>query len=189
MKTNKLLLTVALLPLTGFAQERLDYTFVEASYLDVDRDVGAFDVGGDGLALKGSLSLTDTVFVFADYSTYDYSRGVDADGYNLGAGMRWGLKPELDLIADLSWAHVEIDTPFGDADDDGLGLGVGLRSRIHDDIEVQGGIRHVDLDDSNTYLSLAGRYYFTDTVAVGLGLDFDDDNTGWNIGLRAEFGN
>ena len=189
MKTNKLLLTIALLPLTGLAQERMDYTFVEASYVDADRDVGPFDVGGDGLALKGSLSLTDSVFVFADYSSYDYSRGVDADSYSLGGGMRWGLKPDLDLTADLSWVHAEVDTPFGSADDDGLGLGVGLRSRIHQNIEVQGGIRHVDLDDSNTYLSLGGRYYFTPTVAAGFGLDFDDDNTGWNIGLRVEFGN
>lgn len=188
MKTNKLLIIGALLPLTGIAQERLDYTFVEVSYLDAERDVGPFDADGDGLALKGSLSLTDSIFAFAGYSTYDYG-ALDADSYDIGAGMRWALQPELDLFADVSWVHAEIDTPFGGDDDDGLGLGVGLRSRVHQDIEVQGSIRHVALDDSNTYLSLAGRYYFTDDVAVGFGLDFDDDNTGWNIGLRAEFGN
>lgn len=181
MNTNKLLLPLALLPFAGVAQEPLDYTYVEAAYLDVDN--------GDGLALKGSLSLTDTVFVFADYSTYDYNFGVDADGYGIGGGMRWGLRPELDLVADLSWVHIDVDTPFGGGDDDGLGLGVGLRSRVHQNIEVQGGIRHVDFDDSNTYLTLAGRYYFTDSVAVGFGLDLDDDNDGWNISLRAEFGN
>jgi opacity protein-like surface antigen len=189
MKSNTLLVIGALLPLAGPAQESLDYTFVEASYVNADRDMGPFDVDGDGLALKGSLSITDTVFVFAGYSTYDYNRNVDADSYDLGAGMRWGLKPELDLIADVSWVRAEIDTPFGSADDDGLGLGLGLRSRVHRNVEVQGGIRYVDFDNSNTFLTLAGRYYLTDTIAVGFGLDLDDDNTGWNIGLRAEFGN
>lgn len=188
MMKRKLLIMAALLPMTAMAQE-LDYTFVEASYLNSDRDAGAFDVDGDGLALKGSLSITDSVFVFADYLTYDYDAGVDANSYDLGAGIRWPLQPELDLIADVAWVHAEVETPFGDADDDGLGIGVGLRTRVHDQVELQGGIRYVDLEESDTFLSLSGRYYFTESVAAGLGLDFNDDDTGWNIGIRAEFGN
>lgn len=183
-----LLTAAALLPMAGIAQE-LDYTFVEASYLNSDRDAGPFDVDGDGLGLKGSLSLTDQVFVFAGYNSYDYSRGFDLSSYDIGAGMRWPLQPRLDLITDVAWVHAEVDTPFGDDDDDGLGLGVGLRSRVHDQVELQGGIRYVDLDESDTFLSLAGRYYFTESVAASFGLDFNDDDTGWNIGIRAEFGN
>jgi hypothetical protein len=178
-----------LLPLTGFAQEPLDYTFIEASYLNADRDAGPFDVDGDGLGLKGSLSITDSIFAFGDYYSNDFDGGFDSTRYDLGAGMRWTLQPGLDLIADVAWVHVEVDTRFGDAEDDGLGLGVGLRSRVHEKVELQGGIRHVDLDDSNTYLALGGRYYLTSNVAAGFGLDFDDDDTGWNISIRAEFGN
>lgn len=191
MKARKLLVAGALMPIAALAQEgRLDYTYVEAAYVDTERDAGPFDVDGDGLALKGSLSITDTVFVFADYNSYDYDFGLDATGYELGAGMRWGLKPELDLTADVAYVHAEVDLPGGgDFDDDGLGLGVGLRSRVHDQIEVQGGIRYVDLDDSDTFLTLGGRYYFTETVAVGLGLELNDDDTSWRLSIRAEFGN
>jgi len=189
MEIRKLLLVGALLPLTGLAQE-MDYTFVEAAYVDTESDVGPFDVDGDGLALKGSLSITDSAFIFADYYSRDLDFGLDASGYDLGAGMRWPLREQLDLVGDVAWVHVEVDTPGpGEVDDDGLGLGVGLRGRVREDIEVQGGIRYVDLDRSNTFLSFGGRYYLTETVAVGLGLDLDDDDTGWSVSVRAEFGN
>lgn len=191
MPIRKLLLVGTLLPLTAVAQQpdRLNYTFVEAAYVDTRSDIGPFGVDGDGLSLSGSLSITDSAFVFAGYDSRDHDFGLDASGYDLGAGLRWPLRRGLDLVGDISWVHVELDTPGGDVDDDGVGFGVGLRGRVHEAIEVQGAIRHVELDRSNSYLSLGGRYYLTETVAVAGGLDFDDDDTGWHIALRAEFGN
>src|SRR5690606_27409430 len=96
MRMHKLLVAAALLPLGAVAQD-LDYTFVELSYMDTDLDAGPIDVGGDGFGLEGSLSVTDSVFLFANYETQDYGFGVDASSYDLGAGMRWALKPQLDL--------------------------------------------------------------------------------------------
>jgi len=188
MRIHKLLVAGALLPFGALAQD-LDYTFVELSYLDTELDAGPVDLGGDGLGLTGSLSVTDSVFLFANYQTQDYEFGIDGTSYDLGAGMRFGLKPQLDLVGELAWVNYKVETALGDADDDGLGIGVGLRGRVHDSFELQGGFRYVDLEDSDTFLSLAGRWYFTRTVAAGFGLSFNDDVTGWNLGLRAEFGN
>lgn len=187
MTMRKLFLVGALLPLSALAQD-LDYSYVELGYMDTELDVGSGDVGGDGLGITGSWSVSDAMFLFGSYATQDYEFGIDGSKYNLGAGMHWGLKPRLDLVGDLSWVKAEVETPFGDADDDGLGLGVGLRSRMSDAIELQGGVRYVDLEESDTFLSLGGRWYFTDVLAAGFGLDFNDDATGWTLGLRAEFG-
>ncbi|HEX6995853.1 MAG TPA: outer membrane beta-barrel protein [Gammaproteobacteria bacterium] len=189
MKLHTLVVAGAMLPLGAVAQD-LDYTFVEAAYANSELDAGPIDVDGDGLELRGSVLITDTVFLLGEYLSYDYDQDVDLTGYSLGAGMRWNLKPELDLVGDIGWAWREWDRRLApDIDDDGFQLGIGLRSRVHDDIEVQAGIRHFDLDDSDTYLTLGGRYYLTDNVAAGLGLRINDDDTGWSIGLRAEFGN
>lgn len=188
MTIRKLLIVSALLPLGAVAQD-LDYTFVELSYMDTELDAGPLDVGGDGFGLTGSLSLTDNMFLFGSYDTQDYGFGVDASSLDVGAGMRWGLKPGLDLVGDLAWVKVEVESQLVSADDDGLGLGLGLRGRMNDSLELQGGLRYVDLDDSDTFLSLGGRWYFTDVLAAGFGLDINDDTTGWTLGLRAEFGN
>jgi len=179
-KLKTMLFAGALLPMAAIAQEGFDYTYVEVNYLDTDVDNAGDD---SGFGLKGSLELTDTVYLIGEYQTYDDS---DLDLWAIGGGLRWNLKPELDVLADLSW--VEADA--GPFDDDGLQLNVGLRARVHDQIEVQGGIRHLDLDDtgSGTCLTLGGRYYFTRNAAVGLGLDLGDDTTTWRIGLRGEFG-
>jgi hypothetical protein len=188
MRLKTLLGVGALLPLSALAQD-MSYTFVEAAYLNSDIDAGPLNVDGDGLGLRGSLLITDQIFLFGEYNAYDYDRGIDLTSYSLGAGLRWGLKPDLDLVADIGWVHAKLDRPFlPDIDDDGIGLGIGLRSRVHDAIEVQAGIRYLDLDDSDTFLTLGGRYYLTDSVAVGLGLSLNDDDTGWSIGIRAEFG-
>jgi len=193
MKLRTLFVAGAMLPLGAAAQDAsraLDYTFVEAAYVDQEVDAGPFDIDGDGLSLLGSVAITDSVFLLGQYTSYDYDGGLDVTTYSLGAGMRWGLKPELDLVGDIGWVHSEIDRRgLPDIDDDGFQLGVGLRARVHDAIEVQAGIRHIDLDDSDTYLEAGGRYYLTDNVAVGLGLSLNDDDTGWSLSLRAEFGN
>ena len=88
--------------------------------------------------------------------------------------------------------EVEIDVPgFGSVSDDvdGFGLGIGLRGKAGDAIELEGGLQYVDLDDSgdDTAIFLEGRYYFSDNFAAGVGVSFSDDETGWEIGARYEF--
>ncbi|MBN1236847.1 MAG: outer membrane beta-barrel protein [Gammaproteobacteria bacterium] len=188
MKLYRFLPLAALLPLGAVAQD-LDYTFVELNYVDTELDAGPLDVGGDGLGVSGSLSVTDSVFLFANYGTQDYDFDVDSTGYDVGAGMRWGLKPRLDLIGEVAWAYTEVEVNGFSVDDDGLGLGLGLRGRAGEDFELQGGVRYVDYEDSETYVSLRGRWHFSSMWAAGLGLDFDDDASIWSLGLRAQFGN
>src|SRR5690606_16674483 len=114
----------AVLPLGAAAQD-LDYTFVEAAYVNSEIDAGPLDIDGDGLGLQGSVLITDDVFLFGEYASYDYDGGFDATSYSLGAGMRWGLKPELDLVGDLGYVHAELDRPvLPDVDDDGFRLGI-----------------------------------------------------------------
>jgi hypothetical protein len=185
-KTALLLLVGSLAPLACAAQG-LDYTYAEASYTNTDLDVGP-KISGDGLKLEGSVAINDRVFALADYAKENFDRGIDTTNYRLGAGVRWPLQAKLDAYADAAWVHSRVETDFGNAHDNGYGVDAGLRSRIGSKIEVQGAIQYVDLDRSETTLALRGRYYLTHTVSVGAGYDINDDNGGWNISLRAEFG-
>ncbi|HEU4620541.1 MAG TPA: outer membrane beta-barrel protein [Gammaproteobacteria bacterium] len=170
------------------AAQAFDYTYVEGAYLNRELDVGPRTLDGDGLGITGSLALGDKYYVFADYGSSSFDLDVDTSGYDLGVGRRWPLQQKLDAFVDLAFVHARVETRFGNADDDGYGVDAGLRSRVADKVELQGAISYVDLSDSDTSLSIAGRYYLTSTVAVGAGYVFNNDDGGWNVTLRAEFG-
>jgi hypothetical protein len=188
MNKSPLLAIAALAPLSGAAAQTLDYTYVEAAYLNTDIDLGPVTLHGDGLGVTGSLALGEKYYVFADYDGSSFNRGVDTSGYDLGVGRRWPLQTKLDAFADLAYVHARVETRFGNADDDGFGVDVGLRSRVSEKIELQGAISYVDLSGSETSLLLGGRYFLTNAVAVGAGYDINNDDGGWNVTIRAEFG-
>ena len=66
---------------------------------------------------------------------------------------------------------------------------IGIRARVADNVELEGGINYVDLDAAgdDTSFGFGGRYYFTEAFALGAGVELGDDVTGWNVGVRYEF--
>jgi hypothetical protein len=187
MSIKSLLAALTVLPLAA-AADGFEYTYVEAGYINSEIEAGAFDVDGDGLGLKGSYALNDTLHAFAGYSTQDLDLGVDTSWLDIGMGGHWALQQNMDFVAELAWVNAEVDTPFGSVDEDGFGLGAGLRFRPRDRVELQGTVNYVDLDGSDTSLALSGRYYLWSTFALGGGLEINDDDTAWSLGVRAEFG-
>jgi len=166
----------------------LNYTYIEGGYVDTELD-GGIDVDGDGLLLEASFAITESLFVAGGYTTQDFDLGVDYDRVQVGVGGHVSLAPNFDLVGQLSYVDVTVDTPFGDFDDDGFGAMVGVRSRILEVVELEGGLSYVDLDDGgdDTALNLRGRYYFTPALAAGVGLDIGDDVTTWRATLRYQF--
>ena len=82
---------------------------------------------------------------------------------------------------------LELDSPAGSADEDGLGLSAGVRHLFTDDFEVSGRVNYVDLADSNTSLEFRGEYFLYENWVIGAGLEFGDDTTTWLIGGRFNF--
>lgn len=184
---KKVLLALSLLPAAAGAQG-LNYTFVEGGYVNSDIDAGPFNADGDGLGIRGSFAFGDKFHAFGAHATRDLELDIDTDQLEFGVGRHWSLRDNIDFIGEVSWVDADLDGPFGGSSENGLGLGAGLRSRLSPSLELEGGLNYVDLDDSNTSWSFSGRYFLWDRFAVGAGLEFDDDETAWNIGLRAEFG-
>lgn len=186
MRTKMLLAGLVALPFAASAAD-FDYTYVEGGYMSSSTDMGPFNVNGDGLGVRGSLGLNETFNLFADYTTYDMDFGVDSSSYELGVGGHWGIKDDLDFIGELAWVGAEVSQGPVSVSDDGFGLGAGLRFRATDKVELQGMLNYVNLDNSDTSLGLAGRYYLSNAFAIGAGLLLNDGDTTWNVGVRAEF--
>ncbi|MFQ5982587.1 MAG: hypothetical protein ACE5KS_04345 [Woeseiaceae bacterium] len=187
MRTFLGFVTLALLP--GFAQaEGFDYTYVEVGYISADFDTAGINVDGDGFGINGSFAITDTYHLFAEYSSLGFDFSIDLNQLAVGGGMHFGLSPTIDFVGTLAYLDAEVDSPVGSVSEDGFGIGIGVRGALNSSFEWEAGIDYADVGGSDTSFGLDGRYYFTDTVAAGAGISFDDDVTVYAVGIRVEFG-
>ena len=187
MKKILFLLAVFALPATAAAQSGqttkygdLSYTYGELRFVDVDND-------GDGFQLAGSYELEGNWILVGSLLTLDFGSNVDATLFEVGAGYVWDYAENWDLFSTLRLAHAEVDTPAGDADDTGFAFSAGARGFLAPKFEIRGSVNHINLDDSDTYLTFAGDYYFTDQVSAGISLDFAGDTDAFSIGARWYF--
>lgn len=169
------------------AQPEFSYSYAEISYDETEFDIGGGvgEIDGDGFTLSGSYELTDEWHMYAAYGTSNLDFNIDLDTYVVGAGYVFPLKDDIDLYGRVLYIDQEVDTNFGSADDDGLGLQFRMRARISEEFEFEGGIQYVDVADSDTSLLVSGRYHFTDAFSAGIGLTFGGDVDG--IGVNARF--
>ena len=182
--------TLALLaPIAATQAEGIGYDYVDLGYVTTDFDGVSKDA--DGFVLRGSLEVIDDWFVYGRYSNQGIKfagSDLDVERFSVGGGYAWSFAPNMDLYGKLGYTKFEAD--FGDADDDGYELAVGLRARPLSTLELEGSINYVDLSDSgdDTSLGLAALWYITERVALGVEGEFADEATTYGIGVRWEFG-
>lgn len=181
------LLITSLMLAHGFAfaqapqQAALGYNYAELRFVDVDSN------GGDGFRLNGSFQLEGNWLVVGGLSRLDFNNNVDSTTVELGAGYVWPYRSDWDFMANLRLVRTDVDFPTGSADDTGLGLTGGIRGLITPQFEIRGAVHHINLDNSDTYLEMAGDYFFTQNFAAGLSLEFAGDTDAWSLGARWYF--
>ena len=187
---NKVLLLLAVLsiPATAAAQSNqntgrsdLSYSFAELRFVDVDSN------GGDGFQLAGSFELDGPWILVGSLTSLDFNGDVDTTLLEIGGGYVWDYTSDWDLFSTLRLAWAEVDTPFGDADDTGFAFSAGARGLLAPKFEVRGSVNHINVDGSDTYLQIAGDYYFTDQFSAGVSLDVAGDTDSFSIGARWYF--
>jgi len=160
-------------------QPSLKYTFAELRYVDYD------DNGGDGIRLNGSFDLGNNWIILGGYTDASFNNNVDVGLLEIGAGYVWGdLLDGFDVIGALQFVNADADTPGGSSDDSGFKLSGGIRGFLAPRFEVRGSVNYVNLDDSDTYLEIAGDYYFTQQIAAGVSLEFGGDSDLFSVGAR-----
>jgi hypothetical protein len=169
----------------------LNYNFIQAAYQEVDIDLGGgFDADGDGFGIGGSMAINDDWFIFADYSTFDFESVVDLSSLTIGGGYHAAVSDKTDWFATLGYAKAEIDVQgVGSTDDSGYAISAGLRSMVSEKFELYGSLGYADLGGGADGTSVAGGFWYSlsGNMAVGFGVDFDDDVTAYGVGFRLYF--
>lgn len=159
----------------------LSYSFAELRFVDVDTS------GGDGFKIAGSYELEGQWILVGALTLLDFNNNVDTTLLEVGGGYVWNYSENFDLVSTLRLVRAEVDTPGGDADDTGFAFSAGARGFLAPQFEIRGSLNHINLDNSDTYLQVAGDYYFTDQVSAGISLDFAGDTDTFSLGARWYF--
>ncbi len=156
----------------------LSYTYAELRFVDVDNR------GGDGMRFNISYELENNWMIVGGLTALDFNNNVDSTVVELGGGYVWNYSKDFDLVGTLRFVRVDIDTPGGGSDDNGFAFSAGARGLLAPQFEIRGSVNHINLDDSDTYLELAGDYYFTEQLSAGVSLEFAGDTDAFTIGAR-----
>jgi len=75
------------------------------------------------------------------------------------------------------------------ATSDGYTLGLGLRGRVMDRLELEAQVRYLDINaGTNTSYGLGAQWYFTHQVALSAFGSHSDKATSYGVGLRGTWG-
>lgn len=159
-------------------QPSLRYDYAELRYLDVDV------AGGDGLSIGGSYRFDNNWLVLGSLTDLAFDGNVDSLTLEVGGGYVWPWKSDWDLLASVRFATVDVDTPFGSGDDDGFIFEGGTRGLLTPQFEVRGSVNHTTVGDGDTFLRIAGDYYFAEEFAAGLSFELAGDADVISIGGR-----
>ena len=183
MKFGKVMLGSLLLaaaPLAAQA-EGLNYSYVEADYVDVDVDNGP---SGDGFGVRGSVGFAGNWFAFADY--VDASVDViDIENIAVGIGGHFPINDTLDVVGRVGYTETDLSSGTFSASDDGYLLSAGLRGQMSQ-FEAEGHVVYTDLSDGGdeTAFEVAGRWNFTDMFSAGIAYRMGDDANVLFAGVR-----
>jgi hypothetical protein len=154
----------------------VNYDYLELRFVDVDTN------GGDGLRFGGSLDLGDNRLIVGSLTSLNFNNNVDATLFEVGGGYVWHYNNDFDFLATVQYVHIEADGARNP--DDGIRFSGGTRGLITPQFEIRGFLNHTTAGDSDTYLEIAGDYYFNRQFALGLSFEFAGDNDVVTIGGR-----
>lgn len=183
---RKAVIALAMLTLPGAVlAESPNWNKVDASYLDTDVGVdGAGDLSFDGFRVGGSAAINpdlvvlDNLFLFADFdsvSNDDSGFDLDIDFLSAGVGSYKHLTETTDLYATASFERAKFSGSVQEfsasASENAWGVGIGLRSMLTPNVEVDAKLDYVAFDEELVRFNLSAFYHVTKNFSFGLGYE------------------
>lgn len=195
------------------AREKIEgpsYTYVEAGAALMDVEMYGLDESGNGGYARGSVAVTDNLYVFGGYDRASESWSLDAehlkvviDQAELGLGTKISISSRADFISELSLLRLGGELDYRDADypEDGFSgsdhlyagkLMLGFRGRPVSNLELwaKAGYLYVDdswLIDDSVVGNLGIQYRFTPAWGLVGEAEFYEDVRFYRLGIRASF--
>ena len=176
-----LLAAVALSPV--YASD-VEYSYVEGRFL-IDAEIE--NVDGDGFHVGGSYLVRNDIYLLGSFETVDFDNNVDADIIELGAGYIYPLNTQWDSNYELSYVDTDLSGPGGSRDDTGFSLSAGVRGMVTPEFEARAKLVYIDVDDSDTFITLAGDYFIKPNLSAGVEVDLAGDYETLSLGVRYYF--
>lgn len=167
------------------------YNYIEGLYQRVEFDTNfGSEIDGDGFAIGGSLEVAENWHMFGGYGTTGLDFSIDLNQFTVGGGYHVDISPISSFFVNLAYVRAELDAGgFGSPDDSGYGLTIGLRSRVSQQIDLEGSLGYVDLGDGSDGTTLGGAalYRFSDMFSAGLFVGVEEDILSYGLGGRVYF--
>jgi len=194
MKLRHIVATTALLlPGPVLAVDELSYTYVEGIYTKGEVDRMGTDVDFSRAGGLISYELTENFAATASGLTGEVEttgigapRDIDTRDLAIGLTAHFPLFDNADLIVPVAIHHAKARAGSIKDSDTGYSIAVGVRALLTERIEVEGVLRHFDInsDDDQSLLGSA-RFHFTDALSLAVTGQFSDDVN--SVGLNGRF--
>jgi len=163
----------------------IDYNYFQVDYQD--RDLDGLD--SDAFRFSGSLALGDRFNLLGAYQTGEVTvgaRDLDFDQMSLGVGFHAPVTDSTDVVATVEAVSHDQDEI---GDDTGYRLGVGIRNRLADTIELTAGVDYLDIhDQEDTTFTIGSRFYVNEVTSFGIAYsNSSEDVETFSGGLRIDF--
>ena len=158
----------------GSANNDINYSYGEVRFVDVD--------GGDGIEFGGSYRINQQFYGIASFQDLDVGRRGDLEILEFGGGY---IRPHQNV--DLAAEFTLIDADFPGNSESGFSLAGGARGFVSPELELRGYVKHVDIEESDTFLELGGDYFFDNGLSAGVTIELGSDLDTLTIGGRFYF--
>lgn len=189
MKTIHSMLLAGLLAVPVAAQAEFSYTYLEAGYERVEVD--GISGSADGIGARGKVAVSDNIHLLGGIHSVEFD-DVDFDTWDAGIGYNQAIGPNVDFVGSLSYVHADLsfnNQPFGQVkiDGDGYRADVGLRGVIAPLVELNGGIRHTDVDQGDETTAYVRGLFGSGYIRLLAEVEAGDDGEVYLLGGRFDF--
>lgn len=168
-----------------------EYSYAEIGYINIDSDV----VEGDGAGVNISFGATEHVFLKFGYDRLwledpGSSLDADADRFQIGGGMHFGITDTIDVLGAVSYIDVEYSNGVPTEADEGYLVEAGVRAMLSKKLELNATLSALHFDgEDDVGLGIGGVFDITKNLALSGSYNrFDDaEEDEFFIGLRVEF--